>query len=207
MQEQWDISVQEDMGYVPQEGGLLEFLTVRQTFELFHGLHTHKNMKNGKIEGNRYEDENQNGNEHDNARVSLQDPWGELIGTSAKSILPSKYLNYFVNTLSGGNRKKLSVAISNINNPSLLAIDECTSGKHREEGKLSYRDINSLRNCCWHDHFWLSCLTNASLYHSCLSRSAFTSLSLSHTHTLSLSGPLFTSLNALSPPRCGSSCS
>ena len=133
MQEQWNISVQEDMGYVPQEGGLLEFLTVRQTFELFHGLHTYKTMKNGKIEGNQFENENGQENEsgNDNARVSLQDPWGELIGTSAKSILPSKYLNYFVNTLSGGNRKKLSVAISNINNPSLLAIDECTSGKHR----------------------------------------------------------------------------
>ena len=60
--------------------------------------------------------------------VPLTPPWGHLVGSSPTSILPSKYLSYPVHTLSGGNKKKLSVAISSINYPSFLAIDECTTG-------------------------------------------------------------------------------
>lgn len=60
--------------------------------------------------------------------VSLTTPWGHLVGSSPTSILPPKYLSYPVHTLSGGNKKKLSVAISSINDPSFLAIDECTTG-------------------------------------------------------------------------------
>lgn len=60
--------------------------------------------------------------------VSLTTPWGHLVGSSPTSILPPKYLSYPVHTLSGGNKKKLSVAISSINNPSFLAVDECTTG-------------------------------------------------------------------------------
>lgn len=115
------------MGYVAQEGGLLEFLTVKQTFELFQGLHSpHKNIIKNK-NGNQNQKENNNKNNYFDKEDDIP-LWGDLIGSSSKSILPSKYLNYYVNTLSGGNRKKLSVAISNMNDPSFLAIDECTSG-------------------------------------------------------------------------------
>lgn len=37
-------------------------------------------------------------------------------------------MHYLVHALSGGNKKKLSVAIANIASPSFLAMDECTSG-------------------------------------------------------------------------------
>jgi hypothetical protein len=59
---------------------------------------------------------------------SFTTPWGHLVGSSPTSILPPKYLSYPVHTLSGGNKKKLSVAISSINDPSFLAVDECTTG-------------------------------------------------------------------------------
>lgn len=59
---------------------------------------------------------------------TLTTPWGHLVGSSPTSILPPKYLSYPVHTLSGGNKKKLSVAISSINDPSFLAVDECTTG-------------------------------------------------------------------------------
>ena len=177
------------MGYVPQEGGLLEFLTVTQTLELFHGLHSikshhtshstccwsvlpnmtnqivdkiddintsHSNDNNGishisHNDNRSRSDKNRNGGAHDHLiekdhsgigtdssplpsphhlhTDSTSHPWGDLIGSSLKSILPSKYSHYRVHTLSGGNRKKLSVAISNINDPAFLAMDECTSGQ------------------------------------------------------------------------------
>ena len=125
--------MQENMGYVAQEGGLLEFLTVRQTFELFHGLHSP--YKNIQYQYQHHSKTNNTNNLESGTKEIIgydekhkKNPWKDLIGSTAQSILPSKYLNYYVNTLSGGNRKKLSVAISNINDPSLLAIDECTSG-------------------------------------------------------------------------------
>ena len=43
-------------------------------------------------------------------------------------IMPKKYQHYLVQSLSGGNKKKLSVAVANVGNPPLLAMDECTSG-------------------------------------------------------------------------------
>ena len=42
--------------------------------------------------------------------------------------MPRKYQHYLVQSLSGGNKKKLSVAVANVGNPPLLAMDECTSG-------------------------------------------------------------------------------
>ena len=129
------------MGYVAQEGGLLEFLTVKQTLELFHGLHSpYKNSQHqSKKTMDTYALENSNMQKIDYDKKYKKNPWRDLIGSTAQSILPSKYLNYYVNTLSGGNRKKLSVAISNMNDPSLLAIDECTSGTT----KIYYYHITS----------------------------------------------------------------
>ena len=43
-------------------------------------------------------------------------------------IMPKKYQHYLVQSLSGGNKKKLSVAVANVGHPPLLAMDECTSG-------------------------------------------------------------------------------
>ena len=47
---------------------------------------------------------------------------------SAGGIMPKKYQHYLVQSLSGGNKKKLSVAVANVGHPPLLAMDECTSG-------------------------------------------------------------------------------
>ena len=208
------------MGYVAQEGGLPEFLTVEQSLDLFCGLHSVKAMSEEKLDvnilycdalkgltsryseilrccipgkkepcsgaGNALDDtagdrsrsrggdrdgdgdvclqvdgldvnssssisyqtgirtglDNDNDNDNDDLlqsdNASLSAPsslplpltvhWGHLVGSSPTSILPSKYLSYPVHTLSGGNKKKLSVAISSINDPSFLAIDECTTG-------------------------------------------------------------------------------
>lgn len=204
------------MGYVAQEGGLPQFLTVEQTLDLFCGLHSVKSIEPYKTDINTLYHDTQKGlgtrfteimrclipgkkehcsvagdapddtagdsirdrdvclrvdgidissssgsssinrafsyqtgirtdNDYDNDHAlhcdndsstptptptpaPLTPPWGHLVGSSPTSILPSKYLSYPVHTLSGGNKKKLSVAISSINYPSFLAIDECTTG-------------------------------------------------------------------------------
>lgn len=227
------------MGYVAQEGGLPQFLTVEQTLDLFCGLHSVKSLEPDKIDINTLYDETLKGlrsryseimrcfipnkkehcceagdtlddtagdgsrnekwdgnrdrnedvclpvdglsinssssinrafsyqtsirtdNYHDNKHVlhcdnasstplstpvptplpvPLSPPWGHLVGSSPTSILPAKYLSYPVHTLSGGNKKKLSVAISSINYPSFLAIDECTTGtaQHITASSRSY---------------------------------------------------------------------
>jgi ABC-type multidrug transport system ATPase subunit len=93
----WKLCEIGTVGYVPQDGGLLEYLTVKDAIDLFLGL-----------------------------RGRLQLPLAHL--QSIFSILPKKYLSYSINSLSGGNKKKLSVVLSNITLPSLLLLDEPTSG-------------------------------------------------------------------------------
>jgi ABC-type multidrug transport system ATPase subunit len=46
----------------------------------------------------------------------------------ASGILSAKYFLYPVSALSGGNKKKLAVLLANLASPSLLMLDECTSG-------------------------------------------------------------------------------
>jgi len=42
--------------------------------------------------------------------------------------MQNKYLHYPVHALSGGNKKKLSIAVANLGSPRMLLLDECTSG-------------------------------------------------------------------------------
>jgi ABC-2 type transport system ATP-binding protein len=121
IKQQWLIATQEDMGYVSQEGGLFDFLTVKESYEFFYGLHTIQKEEKDVIDSSNLF--SCRGNSEEGGAPVEQFP-----GRSPESIIPLKYLNYLVRALSGGNKKKLSVAVSNINNPSFLAIDECTSG-------------------------------------------------------------------------------
>lgn len=91
----WTIARKRLISYVPQENGLAEFLTVRQTIELFLGL---KGVE------------------------------GTLERALRENIVPRRYLDYPVRTLSGGNKKKLLVLLAKMGRPSLLLLDECTSG-------------------------------------------------------------------------------
>lgn len=102
----WDIGSVNGLGYVPQEGGLLEYLTVRQTIKLFTLLRC----------------------QNDNYRSDNNVDRFKAFRTLKDSIIQKKYLDYPVYALSGGTRKKLAVQISNINSPSLLLFDECTTG-------------------------------------------------------------------------------
>jgi len=43
-------------------------------------------------------------------------------------IIPAKYLDYPIHTLSGGTRKKLSMLLADLGQPDALLLDECTTG-------------------------------------------------------------------------------
>lgn len=78
------------VGYVPQEGGLLGFLTVQEILQLFESFSGRRN--------------------------------------SRVPVLEEKYMHYPVRSLSGGSKKKLSIALANMHTPKALLLDECTTG-------------------------------------------------------------------------------
>ena len=96
-------------GYVPQEGGLMDFLTVQQSLSLYSTLL---------------------------GRTYTRDSYVE--------VLLEKYNRHQVSALSGGNKKKLSLILANMAQPSLLLLDECTTGLDPLAGQTA---LNYLKSC------------------------------------------------------------
>jgi ABC-type multidrug transport system ATPase subunit len=58
----------------------------------------------------------------------------------------SKYLNTYTVNLSGGNKRKLTFAIAMMNKPTLLLLDEPSTGVDPESRRIMWRNINELSN-------------------------------------------------------------
>ena len=58
----------------------------------------------------------------------------------------SKYLNTYTVNLSGGNKRKLTFAIAMMNKPTLLLLDEPSTGVDPESRRVMWRNINELSN-------------------------------------------------------------
>ena len=58
----------------------------------------------------------------------------------------SKYLDTYTVNLSGGNKRKLTFAIAMMNKPSLLLLDEPSTGVDPESRRIMWRNINKLSN-------------------------------------------------------------
>ena len=58
----------------------------------------------------------------------------------------SKYLNSYTVNLSGGNKRKLTFAIAMMNRPSLLLLDEPSTGVDPESRRIMWKNINELSN-------------------------------------------------------------
>ena len=56
----------------------------------------------------------------------------------------SKYLNTYTVNLSGGNKRKLTFAIAMMNNPTMLLLDEPSTGVDPESRRYMWRNINEL---------------------------------------------------------------
>lgn len=106
----WSIGDQQLVGYVPQEGGLFGFMSVREVLDLFKSF----------------------------SRYVVCPAQSEL------SVIDEKYLSYPIRALSGGNKKKLSILLSNMHSPRALLLDECTTGidPHAAERVLDYLSKN-----------------------------------------------------------------
>jgi ABC-type multidrug transport system ATPase subunit len=58
----------------------------------------------------------------------------------------SKYLETYTINLSGGNKRKLTFAIAMMNQPTLLLLDEPSTGVDPESRRVMWRNINELSN-------------------------------------------------------------
>ena len=57
-----------------------------------------------------------------------------------------KYINKYCINLSGGNKRKLTFAISLMNNPKILLLDEPSTGVDPESRRIMWKNINELSN-------------------------------------------------------------
>ena len=58
----------------------------------------------------------------------------------------TKYINTYTINLSGGNKRKLTFAIAMMNRPTLLLLDEPSTGVDPESRRIMWRNINELSN-------------------------------------------------------------
>jgi energy-coupling factor transporter ATP-binding protein EcfA2 len=74
----------------------------------------------------------------------------QLDGNNIDGFLPMKFMNYPINTLSGGTKKKLLVRMANIARPKFLMMDECTTGVDpiAAEKIIEYLRSNYTRAIC-----------------------------------------------------------
>lgn len=110
------------VGYVPQEqeGGLPEFLTPRQVFLLFAALRlSPKLLADEELPREKL-----------SPCAPRHCPGGgvEEEETTVEGVLPVRFLDYPLNALSGGTRKKVHLLCASLGRPALLLLDECTTG-------------------------------------------------------------------------------
>lgn len=109
--------VYEKIGYCPQFDALLSDLSGRETMKIFCLL---RGIPNDEID--------------------------EIIMTFAKELGFEKHLDKPVDNFSGGNKRKLSTALSLIGNVSLVFLDECSSGMDPKAKRQLWDVINKTRN-------------------------------------------------------------
>ena len=70
----------------------------------------------------------------------------ESVETVCEKFGLEKYLDTYTINLSGGNKRKLTFAIAMMNRPSLLLLDEPSTGVDPESRRIMWRNINELSN-------------------------------------------------------------
>ena len=64
------------------------------------------------------------------------------------------YMNSYIVNLSGGNERKLAFAISMMNKPSLLLLDDPSTGVDPKSRRLMWWNINDLSNSGHKIYYW-----------------------------------------------------
>jgi len=107
--------VRKSLGYCPQFDALLENLTVREQLELYYDM---KGLP-----------------------MDIRD---RLIDDKIHELNLKKYERILSGTLSGGNKRKLSVACAMIGDPSILFLDEPSTGMDPQARRFMWRVISSV---------------------------------------------------------------
>ena len=108
-------NVRQNLGYCPQFDALIENLTVREQIELFYDL---KSLPGG-----------------------LKD---ELVTQKIKEMNLEEYEDKLSGTLSGGNKRKLSVAMAMIGNPNIIFLDEPSTGMDPKARRFMWKIISRI---------------------------------------------------------------
>ena len=107
--------VRQNLGYCPQFDALIENLTVREQLELFYDLKS--------LPG------------------ELRD---ELVSQKIKEMNLEEYEDKLSGTLSGGNKRKLSVAMAMIGNPNIIFLDEPSTGMDPKARRFMWKIISRI---------------------------------------------------------------
>lgn len=105
--------VRESLGYCPQFDALIESLTVREQLELFYDL---KSLDRGQKEA--------------------------AISRKIEEMNLKEYEDKLSGTLSGGNKRKLSVAMAMIGNPRIIFLDEPSTGMDPKARRFMWKVIS-----------------------------------------------------------------
>lgn len=107
--------IRKNLGYCPQFDALIENLTVREQLELFYDM---------KCLPKKHKD--------------------EAITKKIHEMDLGKYEDKLSGTLSGGNKRKLSVALAMIGNPSIIFLDEPSTGMDPKARRFMWKVISRI---------------------------------------------------------------
>ncbi|TNN08455.1 Retinal-specific ATP-binding cassette transporter [Schistosoma japonicum] len=132
----YDITLEKEkacqsIGYCPQQDALFEFMTPREILTFYSYLRFNNNNVNVKNRNN--------GNFNHVYQVNR---FIQLTGLQ-------QYADRLITTLSGGNKRKLSTAIALFGNPSIIFLDEPSTGMDPQAKYLLWKNIqNALKLNC-----------------------------------------------------------
>jgi len=108
-------AVRRQLGYCPQFDALLDNLTVREQLQLYYDM---KSLPSEEMEN--------------------------LIETKIKEMNLEEYRDVLSGTLSGGNKRKLSVACAIIGDPKIVFLDEPSTGMDPHARRFMWRVISNI---------------------------------------------------------------
>ncbi|CAI2722591.1 unnamed protein product [Schistosoma spindalis] len=129
----------ENIGYCPQQDALCEFMTPRELLTFYsylrHPNHHHNHHYHHRHHHHHHQQQSFNHTNQVNEMI-------ELIGLQ-------QYADCLIHTLSGGNKRKLSSGIAFIGNPSIIFLDEPSTGMDPQGKYLLWNNIkNAIKLNC-----------------------------------------------------------